>query len=198
LGLRLETSGWAEAPGDVSHRRCARWRVRWWSVCRGRFARRLPLRGWDCVWDCGWDCVWKPAVGRKPPAMFRTEGARAVECVVGVFAVSFCPQAAAMRLNRAVVRLTLRCMAPEAKIMAPEAKIRRAGGLTSTVRIVTTERIQITKSGAPNTVSPSRLRPSGTPSCRKVTATVLSPVRRELRERVLSCNSAFAWSSRSR
>jgi len=45
----LETSGRAEAPGDVSHRRCARWRGRWWGRLQGPFARRLPPCGWDCV-----------------------------------------------------------------------------------------------------------------------------------------------------
>jgi len=37
----------------------------------------------------------EPAVGRKPPAMFRTEGARAGENVCR----GLCPQAAAMRLR---------------------------------------------------------------------------------------------------
>ena len=39
------------------------------------------------------------AAGRKPPAMFRTEGARPGEVVGNAFAGVVCPQAAAMRLE---------------------------------------------------------------------------------------------------
>jgi hypothetical protein len=39
--LTMPLSGWAEAPGCVSHRRCARWR----GPFAGAFARRLPPCG---------------------------------------------------------------------------------------------------------------------------------------------------------
>jgi len=78
--IAFGTSGWAEAPGVVLHRRCARWRERWQNVCRGlcpqAAAMRLTLR-------------LEPAVGRKPPALFCTEGARAGEGVVGTLAGAF-------------------------------------------------------------------------------------------------------------
>ena len=53
VGMRLEpavgTSGWAEAPGCVSHRRCARWRGRWWDVGRTVCPQAAAMRP-----PCGW------------------------------------------------------------------------------------------------------------------------------------------------
>jgi len=80
-------SGWAEAPGCVSHRRCARWRGRWRVVCRAvcpqAAAMRLKLR----------------AVGRKPPAVFLHRRCALWRGVTWTLAEAFCPQAAAMRLE---------------------------------------------------------------------------------------------------
>jgi len=98
LGLRLRlrcNSGWAEAPGCVSHRRCARW----WGVggaLAGPFARRLPPCGWYCGCDCGCNSGWAEAPGcvlhRRCARWWGVGGA-------------VCPQAAAMRLG---LRLGLR------------------------------------------------------------------------------------------
>jgi len=94
IGIAAGTSGWAEAPGDVSHRRCTRWRGRrrgvGRAVCPQAAAMRLGLR-----LRLRLGLRLEPAVGRKPPAMFRTEGARAGEGV----GRAVCPQAAAMRLT---------------------------------------------------------------------------------------------------
>jgi len=64
-------SGRAEAPGDVSHRRCARWQGHWPFVCRPLRPQAAAMRLIAVV------TAVVIAVGRKPPAMFRTEGARA-------------------------------------------------------------------------------------------------------------------------
>jgi len=74
-------SGWAEAPGYVPHRRCPPWRGRWQRVCRGR----LPA---GCRHAAGSAAV--IAAGRKPPAMFRTEGARPGEVAGNAFAAAVC------------------------------------------------------------------------------------------------------------
>jgi len=73
------SSGWAEAPGCVPHRRCARWRGRWWVVCRAVCPQAAAMR------------LMHRAVGRKPPAVFRTEGARAGEGIGAALAGAFCP-----------------------------------------------------------------------------------------------------------
>jgi hypothetical protein len=58
----LRLSGWAAAPGCDSHRRCAR--------CRWLFAVSFAWRFARGLASCG------SAVGRQPPAVIRTEGAR--------------------------------------------------------------------------------------------------------------------------
>ena len=65
-------SGWAEAPGCVSHQRCARCRGAFAVALAGPLARGLP--------PCGWKCE---RMGGYPPVAISTEGARTGEAVCG-------------------------------------------------------------------------------------------------------------------